>query len=336
MENFISNPFFLTSLFLLLIFVILGAVHFAEKIAVKVGEPFGSLILAICITIIEVALIVSMMLSGIDGSEFIARDTVFAAVMIIGNGVIGSCIFLGGLRHRELTFKSAGTHTALAVLVVLVTFSLVLPIFTVSTPGPTFSTSQLIFAGVSSLILYCAFIAFQTITHREYFLLSPKKINSKISSIKPNNNLMMNGVLLFLSLLIVVSLAKLLSPTIEDWVLKVDAPKAMVGIIIATIVLLPESLAAIRAARENRLQSSINLALGSAIASIGLTIPAVAGISIYFNLPLSLGIPPLSMLLLFLTVFVGLVTLSLGKTNALQGIIHLIIFFTYLFTTLVG
>jgi Ca2+:H+ antiporter len=336
MENFISNPFFLTSLFALLIFAILGGVHFAEKIACRVGEPFGSLILAICITIIEVALIVSMMLSGIDGSEFIARDTVFAAVMIIGNGVIGLCIFLGGLRYRELAFKSAGTLTALAVLVVLITFSLVLPIFTVSTSGPTFSTSQLIFAGVSSLVLYCAFIAFQTITHREYFSIPPKKIKSKISILNPNNSLIANGVQLFFLLLLVVFLAKLLSPTIEDWVLRVDAPKTMVGIIIAAIVLLPEGVAAVRAARENRLQSSINLALGSAIASIGLTIPAVAAISIYFNLPMSLGIPPLSMLLLFLSVFIGLITLSLGKTNVLQGAIHLIIFFTYLFTTMVG
>jgi Ca2+:H+ antiporter len=313
-------------------------VHHAEVVAHKTGEPFGTLILALCITIIETTLIVSLMLAGNEGAEVIARDAVFATIMIIMNGVIGMCIFIGGLSHYEMTFRNEGTNSMLAVLTALATFILVLPVVTVSTPGPTFTTSQLAFAGMSTFALYTAFLFFQTVSHRDYFL--PKAIDRKVDrnlhAEKPSNaKTMASGALLFISLIAVVILAKLLSPTIEAAVSAVGAPKAVVGIAIAMLVLLPESFAALRAARANRLQSSLNLALGSALASIGLTIPAVAAIAILFDLPLSLGISSLNMTLMYLTFFIGALTLAIGRTTLLQGVLHLIIFFEYLFLSLV-
>lgn len=322
----------------LLVGSIIAAVHYAEVIAHKLGEPYGTLVLAVSVTVIEVALIVAMMLSGSDGAAYIARDAVFAAIMIVVNGVVGLCIFIGGLNHRELGFRIEGPNSAIAVLAALATLTLVLPVFTISSPGPTFTVSQLAFAGVSSLVLYGAFIFFQTVSHRDYFLphQSDLKTNAEAHAEPPSRNkTIWSAVLLFIALIFVVGLAKALSPSIEGGVKALGAPKTIVGIVIAALVLMPESVAALRAARANRLQTSFNLALGSALASIGLTIPTVAIISIYFGLPLSLGIGPVNMVLLILTLFVGLITLALGKTTILQGIVHLIIFFTYLFTSLI-
>jgi Ca2+:H+ antiporter len=226
----------------------------------------------------------------------------------------------------------------LAVLTALATFILVLPVVTVSAPGPTFTTSQLAFAGISTLVLYVAFLFFQTVSHRDYYLpkAKEKKTDINFHAQKPSNaKTAISGILLFASLIAVVALAKLLSPTIEAAVQAAGAPKAVVGIAIAFLVLLPESFAALRAARANRLQSSLNLALGSALASIGLTIPAVAAIAIVFDMPLTLGISDLNMILMYLSFFIGALTLAIGRTTLLQGVVHLIIFFEYLFLSLV-
>ena len=337
MTNLLSQTWFIILLGAALIGAVLAAVHHAEVVAHKTGEPFGTLILALCITIIETTLIVSLMLAGNEGAEVIARDAVFATIMIIMNGVIGMCIFIGGLSHYEMTFRNEGTNSMLAVLTALATFILVLPVVTVSAAGPTFTTSQLAFAGIATLALYTAFLFFQTVSHRDYFL--PKAIDRKVDrnlhAEKPSNTkTMVSGVFLFISLITVVILAKLLSPTIEAVVSAAGAPKAVVGITIAMLVLLPESFAALRAAKANRLQSSLNLALGSALASIGLTIPAVAAIAILFDLPLSLGISSLNMTLMYLTFFIGALTLAIGRTTRLQGVVHLIIFCEYLFLSL--
>jgi Ca2+:H+ antiporter len=338
MSALLSQTWFIILMSIALIGAVLAAVHHAEVIAHKTGEPYGTLVLAICITIIEVSLIVSLMIAGKEGSEVIARDAVFATIMIILNGVIGLCIFAGGLSHHEMTFRNEGTNSTLAVLTALATFILVLPVVTVSTPGPTFTTSQLAFAGISTLALYIAFLFFQTVTHRDYYLprAKEKKTDSNFHAQKPSNlKTTVSSVLLFASLVAVVALAKLLSPTIEAAVQAAGAPKAVVGIAIAMLVLLPESLAAVRAARANRLQSSLNLALGSALASIGLTIPAVAAIAIMFDMPLTLGISSLNMILMYLSFFIGALTLAIGRTTLLQGVVHLIIFFEYLFLSLV-
>ena len=338
MASLLNQPWFLVLLSAILIGGVLSAVHHAEVIAHKTGEPFGSLVLAICVTIIEVSLIISMMLTGHEGSQFIARDAVFATVMIVINGVIGLCIFIGGITHHEMSFRNEGTNSALAVLTALATFILIMPIVTVSTPGPDFTKSQLAFAGIASFALYIAFLFFQTVSHRDYYLPKAKdqKTDVNFHAQKPSNlKTAVSGVLLILSLIVVVGLAELLSPAIEAGVQAAGAPKTIVGIAIALLVLLPEGFAAVRAARANRLQSSLNLALGSALASIGLSIPAIAAIAIIFNLPLSLGISNLNMVLMYLSFFIGALTLAIGRTTLLQGVVHLIIFFEYLFLSLV-
>ncbi len=338
MPALLSQTWFIALMSVTLIGAVLSAVHHAEVIAHKTGEPYGTLVLSISVTIIEVSLIISMMLAGHEGSEFIARDAVFATVMIVINGVIGLCIFVGGLTHHEMTFRNEGTNSALAVLTALATFILVMPIVTISTPGPDFTKSQLAFAGVASFALYIAFLFFQTVSHRDYYLpnTEDKKTDINFHALKPSNiKAAVSVILLLLSLLTVVGLAELLSPAIERGVAAAGAPKTIVGIAIALLVLMPEGFAAIRAAKANRLQSSLNLALGSALASIGLTIPTVAAIAIFFNLPLSLGISDLNMTLMYLSFFIGALTLAIGRTTLLQGVVHIIIFLEYLFLSLV-
>jgi Ca2+:H+ antiporter len=338
MANLLTHTWFIIALAVILIGAVLSAVHHAEVIAHKTGEPFGTLVLSISVTIIEVSLIVAMMLSGHDGSEFIARDAVFATVMIVVNGIVGLCIFIGGLKQYEMNFRNEGTNSALAVLTALATFILVMPLVTISTPGPDFTESQLAFAGVASFILYIAFLFFQTISHRDYYLPKPEeqKINSHAHAQKPSLlKTSISAILLIASLIIVVGLAEVLSPAIESAIKAAGLPKTIVGISIALLVLMPEGYAAVRAARANRLQSSLNLALGSALASIGLTIPTVAAIAIIFNLPLSLGISSLNVVLMYLTFFIGSLTLALGRTTVLQGVVHLIIFCEYLFLSLI-
>jgi len=237
-----------------------------------------------------------------------------------------------------MSFRNEGTNSALAVLTALATFILVMPIVTTSTPGPDFTKSQLAFAGIASFALYAAFLFFQTVSHRDYYLpkVEDKKNDINFHAPKPSNvKTAVSAALLIASLIVVVGLAELLSPAIEAGVKAAGAPKTIVGIAIAMLVLLPEGFAAVRAAKANRLQSSLNLALGSALASIGLSIPTIAAIAIYFNLPLSLGISDLNMTLMYLTFFIGALTLAIGRTTLLQGVVHLIIFFEYLFLSLV-
>ena len=338
MTTLLDHTWFIALMAATLIGAVLSAVHHAEVIAHKTGEPFGTLVLSISVTVIEVSLIISMMLSGHEGSEFIARDAVFATVMIVVNGVVGLCIFMGGFKHHEMTFRNEGTNSALAVLTALATFILVMPVVTISTPGPDFTKSQLAFAGIACFALYAAFLFFQTITHRDYYLpkAKDKKTDSDVHAAQPSNlKTAVSCFLLLISLVAVVGLAEALSPAIEAGVKAAGAPKTIVGIAIALLVLMPEGYAAVRAARANRLQSSLNLALGSALASIGLSIPTVAAIAIFFNLPLSLGISDLNMVLMYLSLFIGALTLAIGRTTMLQGVVHLIIFFEYLFLSLV-
>lgn len=325
----------------LLIAAVINAVHQAEVIAHKTGEPFGTLILAVSVTIIEVALIVSIMLSAGLGGELIARDSVFAAIMIVMNGVIGLSIFLGGLKHRELSFKIEGTNSGLAVLIALAILTLVMPNFT-STPGPTFTKSQLILAGVLSLILYGTYVFIQTIRHKNYFLYDEATQDitqvelAAIPVTSPSNlKTFLSFIFLLASLITVVLLAKALSPSIESAIEKAGAPRSVVGIAIALLVLLPEGVSAIKAAMNNRLQISLNLSIGSALASIGLTIPAVAIVAVGFDMPLSLGVNALGMTFLCLTFFLSILTIAIGRTTVLQGAVHLVVFAAYLFLSLV-
>ena len=322
----------------LLIAAVINAVHQAEVIAHKVGEPLGTLVLAVSVTIIEVALIVSIMLSAGAQGAFIARDSVFAAIMVVMNGVIGMSIFLGGLRHRVLSFRVEGTNSGLAVLIALAVLTLVMPNATTTTSGPTFSTSQLVFAGVSSLVLYAIFVFTQTVRHRDYYLPldKPEHAFPETHGRPPSNiKTVLSGALLLVSLVAVVLLAKALSPSIETAIDRLGAPRSVVGIAIALLVLLPEGVAATRAAMANRLQTSLNLSIGSALASIGLTIPAVAFISTYFDIPLSLGVDSLGMIFLGVTFLLSILTIAIGRATVLQGAVHLVVFAAYLFLSLV-
>ncbi|MBJ6638231.1 ionic transporter y4hA [Streptomyces sp. DHE7-1] len=313
---------------------VLAAVHHAEVIAHRVGEPFGSLVLAIAVTIIEVALIVTLMVDGGDKSATLARDTVFAAVMITCNGIVGLSLLVASLRHGTAVFNPEGTGAALATVATLATLSLVLPTFTTSKPGPEFSTVQLTFAALSSLILYGLFVTTQTVRHRDYFLPVSRQgdvITGDDHAGPPSARAAwISLALLGLALIGVVGLAKGVSPTIESGVEAAGLHQAVVGVIIALLVLLPETIAAVRAARRDRVQTSLNLALGSAMASIGLTIPAVALASVWLSGPLVLGLSATHMLLLALTVVVSSLTVVPGRATPLQGGVHLVLFAAYL------
>ncbi len=313
---------------------VFAAVHHAEVIAHRAGEPFGTLILALAVTLIEVALIVSLMTAGGEEAAGLARDTVFAAVMIILNGIIGLCLLLGGAKHREQSFGLDGVSASLVALGTIVIMTLVFPNFTVTTPGPYYSPGQLTLIAIVTLVIYGTFVFTQTIGHRQFFLDGADD-SSPHAAIPGNGVTAASSALLLLCLAGVVMLAKKLAPSLEAAVQRLGAPNALVGVIIAAIVLLPEGLAALRAARANRLQTSLNLALGSALASIGLTIPAVSFLSLYMNTHLQLGIDSKSTLLLMLSLFVASLVLRTGRTIILHGVVLLTVFVVYLFTTVI-
>ena len=318
-----------------LVATVFAAVYHAEVVALRVGEPFGTLVLALAVTTIEVALIASMMIAGGVETATLARDTLFAAVMIVCNGIVGICLLAGGLRHHEQGFRLQGANAALSVLIALTTLTLIFPNVTVASEGPVFSRSQLLFAAIVSVILYGAFLFVQTVRHRDYFLPADGGSEDAHAVPPPNKAALVSAGLLLVSLVVVVALAKMLTPTVEHAIETVGAPRSAVGIIIAGLVLLPEGLAAYRAAIANRLQTSVNLALGSVLASIGLTIPAVASISLLLGKPLTLGLDPKEEVLLALTLLVSALTLGTGRTTVLQGMVHLIIFSVFLFLAVV-
>lgn len=320
---------------LALVAAVLAAVHHAEVVALRVGEPYGTLILAVAVTVIEVGLIISVMLAGGATATIVARDAVYAAVMIACTGIIGLCLLVGGLRHHELAYRVEGTSPALAVLAALATLTLVVPAYTTTTPGPSFSKLQLAFAGVMSLALYCVFVFVQTVRHRDYFLPADVDDEATHAPPPPLKIALASFGLLVVSLIAVVGLAKSLAPSIEAGVAAASAPLAIVGIAIAMLVLLPETAAAVRAATRNRLQTSLNLGIGSAIACIGLTIPTVAAVSIVIGMPLELGLAPKDTVLLMLTLIVAVLTLGSGRATVMQGAVHLVLFATFIFLAFV-
>ncbi|MDZ7812654.1 MAG: ionic transporter y4hA [Ideonella sp.] len=319
-----------------LVLAVISAVHHAEVVAHRVGEPYGTLVLALAVTVIEVALVLSMMLAGGANAATVPRDTIFAAVMIICNGVVGVCLLAGGLQHKEQNFRIEGTGSGMAALVVMSTLVLVMPSLTTSAPGANYTASQLLFVAAGSLVLWLVFVFIQTVRHRDYFLPARDAADEDVHAAPPSARMALASfALLIVDLVSVVGLAKLLSPTLEAQVRLWQAPTAVVGTLIAIIVLAPETWAAIRAARANRLQTSMNLAIGSALASIGLTIPLVVLAAVWLDLPLTLGLVPKDIGLLMLTFIVGAITLASGRTNLMQGAIHLVVFAAFLFLTFV-
>jgi Ca2+:H+ antiporter len=311
------------------------AVHHAEVIALRVGEPFGTLVLALCVTVIEVALIVLMTVSSGAGAGTLARDTVFATVMIVCNGVVGLCLLVGSMRHHVLAFRVEGTSPALSVLIALTTLTLVLPGLTLTTPGPSFSTPQLAFAGVMSFVLYGVFLFVQTVRHRDYFLPVDAVGEGEHAPAPSGRRASLGLVVLLVALAVVIGLAKFLSPGIEAGVAAIKAPPSVVGIAIALLVLLPETISAVRAAARNRMQTSLNLALGSSLATIGLTIPAVAIVAIAMRMPLALGLDAKEIALLAITLLVSTVTFAGGRATVLQGAVHLVLFAVFLFLSII-
>jgi Ca2+:H+ antiporter len=314
---------------------VLAAVHHAEVVAARVGEPFGSLVLAVAVTIIEVALIVTLMISGGDKTSSLARDTVFAAVMITCNGIVGLCLLLAALRRRIAVFNPEGTGGALATVATLATLSLAVPTFTTSESGSQFSPGQLAFAAVSSLALYGLFVAVQTVRHRDYFLpitSAGEVIDAEEHADPPTTRTAVLSLgLLLVALVAVVGNAKAVSPAIESGVEAAGFPPSFVGVVIALLVLLPETLAAVRAARRDRVQTSLNLAYGSAMASIGLTIPAIAIAMIWLEGPLVLGLGATQLVLLGLTMVVSILTVVPGRATPLQGGVHLSVMAAFIF-----
>ena len=319
-----------------LIGTVVAAVHHAEVVAHRVGEPFGTIVLAVAVTVIETALILSMVIAGGAQMAVLTRDAVYAAVMIICNGVVGLCILLGGIAHREQTFRVEGAGAGLAALIVMSALALVLPVFTTTTSAGTYSGSQLAFVAIASAALWTIFIFIQTVRHRDYFIPATDAANPEVHAEPPTDGqAWLSFALLGVSLAVVVGLAKVLSPAIERAVAAAGAPRAVVGIVIATLVLLPETWAAVRAARADRLQTSMNLAIGSALACIGLTVPVVVVASVVLELPLVLGLAPKEMAMLVLTFLVSAVTLGTGRTYMMQGAVHLVLFAAFLFLAFV-
>jgi len=317
---------------------VLAAVHHAEVIAHRVGEPYGSLVLAVAVTVIEVALIVTLMTSGGAEAETLARDTVFAAVMITCNGIVGLALLTGAIKYGVPNFNAEGAGAALATVATLATVCLVLPTFT-SEPGPQFSSTQLAFAATASLVLYGLFVLTQTVRHRDFFLpvddhgaaIEDEPAGEEHAEPPTNRQAWTSVGLLLVSLVAVVGLAKIESPAIEDGVRAAGLPNSFVGVVIALLVLAPETLAAVRSAVRNRMQVSLNLAYGSAMASIGLTIPTIAVASIWLDGPLHLGLGSLQMVLLALTVIVSVLTVVPGRAIRLQGSVHLVLLATFVF-----
>ena len=315
---------------------VIAAVHHAEVIAHRVGEPFGTLVLALAVTIIEASLILSMMIAGGEEMATLPRDTIYAATMIICNGVVGICLLVGGLAHREQTFRVEGSGAGMAALIAMSMLTLAMPAFTTTTTDGTYSTSQLLFVAVTSAALWAAFVFTQTVSHRDYFIPVSKTGSPEDHAEPPTaREAWISFGLLVLALVSVVGLAKVLSPSIEAAVEAAGAPRAVVGIVIAMLVLLPESWAAARAARADRLQSSMNLSIGSALACIGLTIPVVALAALAYDLPLVLGLGAKDLVLLAVTFLISAFTLGTGRTHMMQGAIHLVMFAAFVFLAFV-
>jgi Ca2+:H+ antiporter len=324
----------------ILIGTVFAAVHHAETVAAAVGEPFGTLVLTVAVTVIELALIVSVMLTGTSNPE-LARDTVYAVVMIVCNGLVGLCILAGGLRFREQSFDVTGASIYLAVLIVLATLTLILPNFTRALPGPVYSSSQLVFISLATIALYGVFLFTQTVLHRNYFVpstqlaVAPANAGQDVGGNASRSHLLLSGIALVLALIAVVLLAKSFAASMHEGLIGLGAPAAVTGVLIALLILMPEAMAALQAAQRNELQKSLNLALGSSLATIGLTIPAVASVNLLLQEQLVLGLEAKEMTLLFMTFSASILTLSTGKTNILFGFLHLVIFGTFLFLSFV-
>ncbi|PYK29373.1 MAG: calcium:proton antiporter [Verrucomicrobia bacterium] len=331
LEN-LKEPLILSAVLIALLAVVLwsaiSAVRHADCLAVKVGEPYGTLILTLSVISIEVMMISAAMLHGANNPT-LARDTMFAVVMIALNGLVGFALLLGGLRHREQNYNLQGAGAYLNTIMALVVLGLVLPNFTTSLSGPRFTTVQEIFLIAVTVSLYGVFLFIQTGRHRSYFKDAELDSNDHHST-SGVRSAGFHALMLILYLIVVIVLAEHFAIPLDNCIERFGVPQAFGGAVIAALILTPEAMAAINAARKNRLQRSVNLLHGSVLASIGLTIPAVLTIGMIADKPVVLGIQGGNLPLLVLTLGASMVTFGSGKTNVLQGCIHLLLFAVFL------
>jgi Ca2+:H+ antiporter len=334
----LSNPLWFALMLVWLFAVIMSSafavVHHAEGLAVRLGEPLGTLVLTLAVIGIEVMMISAVMLTG-EGKPALARDTMFGIVMIVLNGMIGLALLLGGLRHHEQEYNLQGANAFLALIVPLTVLGLILPNYTRATAGPTFSVFQSVFLAIISIGIYSLFLVIQNWRHREYFM-KPAKGGDGAAGVPAHgahigtNSITYHSFFLVMYLLPVVVLAEEIALPIDHGIEVLHAPLALGGFLVAALILSPESLSATRAALANDLQRSINILLGSVLASIGLTIPAVLTIGIVTGKTIVLGLDPVDTLLLILTLGVCALTFTSNRTNVLLGAVHLLLFFAYL------
>ena len=320
----------------LVVSTIFVALQHAEAIAHRLGEPYGTLVLTFAVTTIEVSIIVSMMLHEANNPT-LARESVFSTVMIVCGGVVGVCLTLGGWRHRQQDIKRQGTSAYLAVLIALTVLTMVLPNYTLTSDPGTFSATQLAFVSILSVFLYGSFVFAQAVSHKHDFI---EDLDDEIVEETPSAGrraLAEHVVLLMAGLTGIVLLTEQVAVGVEEGLahLQVAHADAIVGAMIALVVLMPEAISAMRAALANRLQRSLNIALGSACASIGLTIPAVAMASLITGRGLTLGLNPADTVLLLLGLLVSLVSFGTGRTTILTGLTHLVIFLAFVLLTVV-
>lgn len=329
-----AHPLKLAGILIVLLVALLwsaiSAVHHADCLAIKCGEPYGTLILTLSVISIEVMMISAAMLHGANNPT-LARDTMFAVVMIALNGLIGFSLLLGGLRHREQHYNLEGEGAYLNTIMALVVLGLVLPNFTTSLVGPRFTTVQEVFLITVTVLLYGTFLFIQTGRHRGYFKdVADDSDSHEHDALGNVGSAGFHALMLLLYLVVVIVLAKKFAVPLDICIERFGFPQALGGAIIAALVLTPEALAAIQAAMGNRLQRSVNLLHGSVLASIGLTIPAVLIIGIVYNRPIVLGIQGGDLPLLVLTLAASIITFGTGKTNILHGCIHLVLFAVFL------
>jgi len=328
-----GNPFWRALILIWLFGAVMGSalavVRHADCLAEALGEPYGTLVLTLSVTAIEVMSISAVMLHG-DNNPTLVRDTLFAIVMIILGGMVGASLLLGGWRHREQHYNLQGANAYLSVIIPLAVLTLSLPNFTVTTPGPTLSFPQEVFLVIMSVGLYAAFLAIQTGRHRGYFTLEQDAERPARGKRDPKAPLYRHAALLVLYMAPVAYLAEQLAHPIDYLIETLQVPTALGGVLIAMLVATPEAVGATRAAVANKLQRAINIFLGSVLSTIGLTVPFMLAISHYTGRVVYLGLDPANNLLLLLTLVVSVVTFASGRTNVLQGAVHVMLFAAFL------
>ena len=326
--------FFLAWLVMAMLGCAFAVVRHADAIAERLGEPLGTLILTLSVTGMEVSMVAAVMLSG-KNNPVLARDTMFAVVMIVLGGLVGISLMLGAWRHRQQEFNLEGAGAYLSLIVPLAIFGLVMPDFTVATAGPTYSVKEAVALTVLCVAIYVLFLVIQTRRHRDFFS-HPGTNHGAHNSDAPRPGLAFSGILLMAGLIPVVILAKKLAVVLEFGTSELHLPGAFAGVIVATLILAPEGLSAIQAALKNQLQRSINLLLGSALATLALTIPAVLTIGLVMRQEVHLGLPIQDVAILCVTLAISVLTFGRGRTNLLQGAIHLLVFLFWLALVLEG